>query len=430
MNSNSKKRVTEYIIITVLLLIVSLIYKADFVRKDIERKTLEQSSKKTVVTLFTRESSDSIKLSEDIKKFNIENKDIYIDYQYYGDEYNNLLRMSLQSKDRPDIFQLGFYDIVDKEKVYTLEEIGTDTNGIESKRIFTYKGRPIGIKVSGGTVKIAYNKDIFKKSGLNSENPPKTFGELLDYARKIKQKNPDIIPFEFPASSFGDLKISIGQPSVSKGDIYTSFWDYKNGEYNFNYAKDIIKKYNELYKEGLIPEDFNKKNIKKVREDFINQKAAMIISISDDKKYFEDSNLNFDVGIANLPKFYGQLNSKYYYANINVLVMYKNDNDYDKVKKVYKWLYDEYDKLNNEKKSLKDYKYAEYNNVTYFDFEGNDPTGCFDVNFSKVNDLIYKGIKGEEKINNVTKSLNSYFNELKDTKIKQEPDFLKDYISR
>lgn len=159
--------------------------------------------------------------------------------------------------------------------------------------------------------------------------------------------------------------MSLGEPSVVKGDIYTSFWDYKRGKYNFNYSKDIIKKYNQLYTEDLIPKDFDKKSIKNVRNDFIQGKSAMIISTSDDQSYFENNNIEMNIGICNLPKFYGDINRKYYLTNINVLVVYKNNNDLNSVIKVYKYLYDEYKKLNDEKTNKKKLKYAEYNDMSF-----------------------------------------------------------------
>ncbi|QCX32830.1 carbohydrate ABC transporter substrate-binding protein [Caloramator sp. E03] len=428
MKAKGQRLVTSYFIITIFLLVISFVYKVDLLKKN-DKKLPKIAENKTVVTVFTRNSAYSSRLKKDIEKFNLENNKIYIDYKSFDDDYSNILRLSLQSSGRPDIFQLGFYDVIEKEEIYTMEDLNINNfDEIDKSRIFMYKGKNIGLKVSGATVKFVWNKDIFIKSGLNPDNPPETWQELLYYAKKIKQSNPQIVPFEFPASNFGEIKMSIGEPSVFKGDIYTTFWNYKKGEYNFNYSKDIITKYNQLYSDNLIPQDFDKKSIKDIRNDFIEGKTAMMISTSDDKAYFEDNKIDMNIGISNLPRFFGEGSRKYYLTNFNVLVVYKNDNDLNSVISVYKYLYDEYKKLNDESVKQTNLKYAEYDNMKYFDFEGNDPTGSLNINFPKVNSLIYDGIKGKMKIDEVIQNLNSYFNYMKDAKIKKEPDFLIDYI--
>jgi ABC-type glycerol-3-phosphate transport system substrate-binding protein len=46
-----------------------------------------------------------------------------------------------------------------------------------------------GVPIDIMTIQMVYNKDLFKQLGLNPERPPKTFAELLEVGKKIKEAN-------------------------------------------------------------------------------------------------------------------------------------------------------------------------------------------------------------------------------------------------
>lgn len=189
MKAKGQRIVALYLKITIFLIIISFVYKI-ILFKNTDNKLPKLAENKTVVTVFTRDSAYTDELKKDIDKFNLENNNIYIDYKTYDDDYSNILRLSLQSKSKPDIFQLGFYDVIEKDEIYTIEDINIDNylHEIDKNQIFMYKGKNVGLKVSGATIKLLWNKDIFEKSGLNPNNPPGTWGELYYYAKKIKEK--------------------------------------------------------------------------------------------------------------------------------------------------------------------------------------------------------------------------------------------------
>ncbi|MFA5008857.1 MAG: extracellular solute-binding protein [Candidatus Omnitrophota bacterium] len=45
-----------------------------------------------------------------------------------------------------------------------------------------------GVPIDTTVINFVYNKSLFKEAGLDAENPPKTFDEFMDYAKKIKAK--------------------------------------------------------------------------------------------------------------------------------------------------------------------------------------------------------------------------------------------------
>ncbi|NLW71274.1 MAG: extracellular solute-binding protein [Chloroflexi bacterium] len=53
---------------------------------------------------------------------------------------------------------------------------------------FTYDGKTYGIPmIDGSLASLFYNKDMFIEAGLDPETPPKTFDEMMEYAKKLTQ---------------------------------------------------------------------------------------------------------------------------------------------------------------------------------------------------------------------------------------------------
>ncbi len=51
-----------------------------------------------------------------------------------------------------------------------------------------YDGVPYGIPTNNETMALIWNADIFKRAGLDPENPPKTWDDVVTYSKQIKEK--------------------------------------------------------------------------------------------------------------------------------------------------------------------------------------------------------------------------------------------------
>ncbi len=109
-----------------------------------------------------------------------------------------------------------------------------------------------------------YNKDLFKQAGLDPEKPPKTYGEALDYARKIaKLKDKD-------GNNVYGLGITTGNVPVSGAcllSVLFSFggdiWD-GSGNVMAETApnREALEFLSVLYKENLNPEGAKLKDLR------------------------------------------------------------------------------------------------------------------------------------------------------------------------
>lgn len=435
---NSKTKVRIYSIFIVVLLIASLVLRLTLTRIERSKSAYPNlADGKSVVTLWLKESYYSENVKNIVDKYNLENNDnIYIDYHSYGADYFNLLRLAMMTSDGPDIFQFGFYDFLKNDELYTLNDLGIDYGKASDDNVFYYKGKPMGIKVAGNTVKFIWNKEMFEQAGLDPEKGPENWNDVMEYARAIKKKFPQVIPFEFPAAGFYDLKVSIGEPSVNQGDIYTSFWDYKNGKYDYSYSKDILTIYNQMYNEDLISKNFSNIDKKKVREDFFDNKTAMAISVYEDKTYFLTNRfLDFNMGVSSLPKLYGADDENYYFVeDVNCLVANKNEKNIDAVRKVYQWFLNAC--LNNDEIGILKFKseyykvYEEYDLHDNFTYEKKDPTATLGFNQSVIRQYFYDAIRGRRKVEDAVKGLNSFMKKFTDEVNEIENGYFENYIDK
>lgn len=450
MNKLRLKYITILLVVIAALILIAA-YRVQMYKTDNKNST--KDNKKIIVGVWLKPENDTETRRYQVDMFNKENRDISIslktDFQANSNDYNNQLKLVLSSGDKPDIFQYSSRDILKNNYTLDLRDISLDSEFPKGSLMY-YNEQPLGVKATGNTVKFAWNREIFQGAGLNPDLAPKTWSELVEYADKIKKVYPDVIPFEFPTYTLNEMKMSIGEPSVGQGPIYTSFWNFKEGKYDFKYAENILNIYNKLYSNGLIDKNnFDNKNRADLRKDFISKKTAIIISTSEDKYYFTSiMPVDFSVGISNLPKINIGDSETYYYNDfynclmINKHVKASDKNYVEAVKKVYQWFLS--DKVNKQLLSTKralpilvpDYFqekndiYEKYNDKTNYKNETYDPTYYIDFSAAETMRLYTEAISGKIPVKESINQLNKlYESDCEYTKNEEGFDFSK-YIEK
>ncbi len=124
------------------------------------------------------------------------------------------IALDLKAAQGADLFSFdGFWlpEFVDAGLIKSLDElVGPDAATWEGwtqmpdsiKTILAYNGKTYGIPRGTDARVIWYNKDIVKAAGFDPETfQPKSWSELLDAARKIKETSPDVTPFQLNAGT-------------------------------------------------------------------------------------------------------------------------------------------------------------------------------------------------------------------------------------
>lgn len=170
---------------------------------------------------------------------------------------------------------------------------------------------------------LVYNKDIMEKAGLDPNAPPKTWDELYQMAKQVKDKTGlagIVLPMKESDGFFDMLGMALPlQPTLDRG------FDLKEGRYAFD-SPAILKTvefFGKLNKEGLIHPNSFTLGLTDAQGVFANKQAAFTINQHWIVRVLEfELNKVQDFGVAELPvpeagmKFYQPGSSADYNAFI------------------------------------------------------------------------------------------------------------------
>jgi len=236
-----------------------------------------------------------------------------------GSDYNNKLQAAAQANTLPDIIGIAaggefLARYVNAGKIHELTPSMTRTwkKGFFPRAIqdFSYlSGNQYGVKpnttwavpISAMTIQIFYNVDLFKKAGLDPENPPKTWKEFTKAGKKLKKKK--IIPLSI---GFGDIWM-IGaflEPYAwsylgQKKMIATLQGDYP---YNSPEWRKVLNLFKELKDKKILVEGSVTAPNKESEQLFATGRCAMIMNGSWGVSVFKSMNPNLNYGVMRLPK--------------------------------------------------------------------------------------------------------------------------------
>lgn len=230
--------------------------------------------------------------------------------------YENLekkLLASLIAKNNPDIAQMYEAVTLKMAKAGKLLELGPmieaqgdfDTDDIIPTMLddVTFDGKIWALPFNKSLPVLYYNKDSFKKAGLDPEAPPKNWDEFLEYAKKLTlDTNGDGRIDEwgtaFPAENAWVYFCMVLQFGGKLYDYETNMvkMDSPEAIEALEYLVDSIHKHKVAYTST----GFNHQN------DFLAGTVAMIMSSVVSKSFMEDK-ITFDWGMVPIPQ--GKLNA-------------------------------------------------------------------------------------------------------------------------
>jgi multiple sugar transport system substrate-binding protein len=171
------------------------------------------------------------------------------------------LATSVQAGDVPDLISFDLIFMPDFMKAGFLTDLtdtlGADPNQAKVAKAFrdlaTYDGRLYGTGFTPDVSILLYNKDVFRKAGLDPEQPPKTIAELQDYATKIHAADPSLYGYYF-SGSCGGCNIFTQAPMMwgSGATLLPTSGDAPAMEGPG--VKEVLTMLKEMWEQGVIPE--------------------------------------------------------------------------------------------------------------------------------------------------------------------------------
>ncbi|MDM5338523.1 ABC transporter substrate-binding protein [Fictibacillus enclensis] len=271
---------------------------------------------------------DGPKFEENVRSYNQSQKKYNVDLQIIpSSEYYKMVNLTLSSKNNlPDLMIMHADRIVDYA---TKDQLLKTSILTKSKKISEKDYHPIALqasKVNGSTYGIPldihplmfyWNKDLFKKAGLDPNTPPKNAQEFREFA--IKLTDPKKGQYGFAVPTVGTQPFLFQTILAQKGGKL-----YSDG--NFNYtskeALDTLKFEQDLiYKDKVSPNGLAIDGDLKL---FLQGKNAMHFNGPWMLAQFEDSGLNY--GVAPVPQI-GEKQQKVWANSHNFVIPKKKEGE-------------------------------------------------------------------------------------------------------
>lgn len=165
-----------------------------------EKKSSSSGKEVEIVFWHSFVSSTVPALNELITRFEKEHPNIKIKAQYIptGDALVQKLITAIQSKNAPDVSWIHsdfMEDLVRADAIYKMDYFTEGKNGLSKedlsdiypalRQYASWKGTLYSMPMEATNLALLYNKEMFRRAGLDPNHPPKTWAELEEYARKL-----------------------------------------------------------------------------------------------------------------------------------------------------------------------------------------------------------------------------------------------------
>lgn len=247
-----------------------------------------------------------------VAEFHQENPDINVKAIYAGN-YNDArvkALAALKSREGAELsvlFAIDVHELMDLDAIVAFDDIikpedkawldGFYPALLENGKV---NGKTYGVPFQRSTIVMFYNKDLFKKAGLNPDAPPANWQQLVEMGKKLTQKDASgnvsqwgvMIPSTgYAYWMFGALAKQQGARLMNQAGTKVYFDDPKVIA-ALEYWHDLGAKH-QVMPTGTIEWGT-------LRQNFLDQKAAMIWHSTGNLTAIKDK-AQFDFGVAMLP---------------------------------------------------------------------------------------------------------------------------------
>ena len=242
-----------------------------------------------------------------VESFEAKNPSIDINAVYAGN-YNDARVKTLAALKAGEpaqlavLFSIDIYDLIEQDVIVSFSDIAKSDADKKWLSSFypglmengTTLGKVWGVPFQRSTIVMYYNKDMFKKAGLDPEAPPATWDEMVQMGKKLTDKEQwgVMIPSTgYPYWMFGALAKQNGEVLMDTEGKKT-FFDKKGVVESLEFWQDLSKKH------GIMPEGMIEWGT--LRQNFLEGKTAMMWHSTGNLSAVKNS-ATFDFGVAMLP---------------------------------------------------------------------------------------------------------------------------------
>lgn len=257
-----------------------------------QSSTPAEADGKVTISYWTTNRHDQAYMTPLIDEFNKTNdKNIYIDYQVYADNYGQMLDLAFSTGTAPDVYQLVGTDplevvVRDKQRLMNLSPFMDDAykarfgDGAFVEGINALDNEIYSLPYTASAARLFYNQDLFDRVGIAA--PPQTLDELVEDAKIITDQlgKEGIYGFAGNFKSADSAVMRSIDEIVMRSGGTRSGYDYKTGRYDFSSYKPVLEAFKEMFATGVAFPGCESLDIDPLRTQFAAGNIGMYISIS------------------------------------------------------------------------------------------------------------------------------------------------------
>ncbi|MBT2656120.1 sugar ABC transporter substrate-binding protein [Bacillus sp. ISL-18] len=255
---------------------------------------------KTKIRFATWDVGDDVKLQQGlIDQFNKTHKNIEVDLEAYGSDYDTKITAGMGAKDAPDVMYMWNYpqykDALEPLDSYIKKE-GAEYKDNFYNTLWNYNsadGKILGLPVGYTTHVVYYNKALFDKAGVEYPKAGWTWDDLQETANKLTNKDTKVTgfafsgkpdPYDFEMYLWGNNASYVDKDGNLKGNL-----DSKKSVEVFKMFQNMAKKGTAITTEGSGDTEMK------------SGKVAMFVYGAWGLKPLKEAGI--DYGVVELPKF-------------------------------------------------------------------------------------------------------------------------------
>jgi multiple sugar transport system substrate-binding protein len=164
----------------------------------------------------------------------------------------------------------------------------------------TYQGRLYGVPLYADVSALFYNKDLFKKAGLDPNKPPTSLAEIREYADKITALGGDVKGYFLPGSCAGCNIFTVGPLMWASGATIEPK-DAHDEPLQGEGVKQVLQWARDMIKAGNVHEDARGENGETFAKRFSTGNIGMMGTGNFQITLTREANPKMNFGIALLP---------------------------------------------------------------------------------------------------------------------------------
>jgi multiple sugar transport system substrate-binding protein len=222
-----------------------------------------------------------------VSEFNATHKNLQVKLRLtsINDDVTSLAT-SIRAGDPPDVVGLNDIDVPTFTRNGSMMDLTAQVNKLPYKSalspghmgLASYQGKQYGVPYWGDLSVLWYNKKLFQQAGLNPDNPPTSYAQILSDAQAINKLGHGINGFTFAGNCQGCLGFTV-QPGIWADGSHLMSGDISGQTANITGNTALVKAltlYRNLWTQHLVPDNDRTDNGPTWGQDFAAGKIGIM----------------------------------------------------------------------------------------------------------------------------------------------------------